>query len=67
MADVTIQRTSDGDGSSDGHSEAQSTCAAECSEPDLTLFTEWEKHVFWERILSSFGERGENVVLSQYV
>ena len=48
-----------GDGRSDGHSEAQRTCAAESSEPDLTLFPVWEKQVFWERIFPGIGKRGK--------
>ena len=53
-----------GDGRSDGHSEAQSTCAAESSEPVLTLFPVWEKQVFWERIFPGIGKMGKKVVKS---
>ena len=53
-----------GDGRSDGHSEAQRTCAAESSEPVLTLFPVWEKQVFWERIFPGSGKRGKKVVKS---
>ncbi len=61
MADVTIQRTSDGDGRSNGHSEAQSTCAAECSEPDLTLFAEWENTCFGKGFCLVLGKEGKVV------
>ncbi len=57
----------DSDGRSDGHSEAQRTCAAESSEPVLTIFPVWEKQVFWERIFPGIGKRGEKVVKSHNI